>query len=198
LGVAVYFTFCHILEINKINTEDFINNLDKAKYILLPISIILFIISVTLGLTMHNEKENEYEIILVKYCHYIPEQIFGKNTALHSSLILITIGGYIGILFLKYKIQKYYPKNSNIFYKWNEGNKCNTFKIIIFSFLLPIIVVGLVYLLVPYKYFILKMVLLSLAFLLFGFLSNGLCLYYSCVFFKKKEMILEEYPLDIV
>jgi hypothetical protein len=25
LGVAVYFTFCHILEINKINTEDFIN-----------------------------------------------------------------------------------------------------------------------------------------------------------------------------
>ena len=147
---------------------------------------------------MHNDDEDLYEPVLKKYCDYIDVQIFGKNTALHSSLILIAIGGYIGILFLKYKIQKYYPKNNSIFYKWNQGNKCNTLKIIIFSFLLPIILVALVYLLVPYKYFILKMVLFSLVFLLFGFLSNGLCLYYSCVFFKKNEMCLEEYPLDIV
>ena len=32
LGLAVYFIFCHILEINKVCTEEFINCLDKFKY----------------------------------------------------------------------------------------------------------------------------------------------------------------------
>ena len=197
LGVAVYFTFCHILDINRISTDTFITYLDKTKFIFIPLSIILFIISVTLGLTIHNDKEKEYEIILLQYCHYIPEQIFGKNTALHSSLIFIIIGGYLGILFLKYKIKKYYPNNSQFFYEWNKGGKCTTLKIILFSFVLPAILPVVIYLFVPYHYFVIKLILLSLVFLIFGFLLYGICLYYGCVMFKKKEMIIGDNPLSI-
>ena len=104
LGLAVYFIFCHILEINKISTEEFINTLDKYKYFLIPMCIILYTISLVSGLTLHNEKENEYGAILERYCNYAKEKLFGKNTGLNSSIMFIIIGGYIGLLFLNYKI----------------------------------------------------------------------------------------------
>ena len=66
--------------------------------------IILYTISLILGLTLHNDKENEYGAILERYCNYAKEKLFGKNTGLNSSIMFIIIGGYIGLLFLNYKI----------------------------------------------------------------------------------------------
>ena len=191
LGLAVYFIFCHILEINKVSTEEFINCLDKFKYYLIPICIILYTVSLVLGLTIHNEKEKEYEVILERYCNYVKEQLFGKNTGLNSSLMFDIVGGYLGLLFLNYKINKFYPDNKNIFYNWNKGEKLNTFKVVLFSFLLPTILSFLVFL-IPHEYYVLKVVLNNLFFLLYGFLSMGLCLYYGCVLFKKNEITNEE------
>ena len=89
--------------------------------------IILYTISLVSGLTLHNEKENEYGAILERYCNYAKEKLFGKNTGLSSSIMFIIVGGYIGLLFLNYKINKYYPNNKNIFYNWNKGEKLNLF-----------------------------------------------------------------------
>ena len=187
LGIGFYFMFCHILNINKISKDDFMINLDKAKFIIIPLCVILYSISITLGLTIHNDKEKEYESILMQFCNYEQPQFFGKQGALHSSIIFSVIGGYIGLLFLKYKIQKDHPNDSDIFYNWNQGSKCATLKIILFSFVLPYLLLA-VTLFVPFDYYILKLVLLSLTYLIAGFLSFGLCFYYGCYLLKKEEM----------
>ena len=123
LGISVFLTFCFIIEFDKIEPFDFFYIANKLKYILIPIFLILFGISVTLGYTNHNEKEEIYENVLKKYCNFRREQIFGTNTAFHSGLIFILIGGYIGIIFLKNKINKYYYNKEEIFYYWNKGSK---------------------------------------------------------------------------
>jgi membrane-associated phospholipid phosphatase len=126
LGISVFFTFCFIIEFDKMKPNEFINILDRYKYFIIPILLILFSISVILGYTRHNENETEYQIVLKKYCKYRREQIFGTNTAYHSGVIFIVIGGYLGLLFLKYKISKIYLINDFIFYNWNQGSKLKT------------------------------------------------------------------------
>jgi H+/gluconate symporter-like permease len=197
LGVGFYFTFFHVLNLNRINTDDFIRYLDKAKFIFIPLCLLLFGISLTLGLTLHNDKEEQYKEILEKFCKYVPNQMFGKNTAFYSSIIFIIIGGYIGILFLKYNIQKNYPNKSYFFYNWNQGSKLTTFKITFFSFILPTILPALANNLLPFDYYALKLVVNSFIYFIFGFLSYGLLFYYSCIHFKKKELCQENNPLIV-
>ena len=139
LGISVFFTFCFIIEFDKIKPDDFINTLDRYKYFIIPILLILFSISVILGYTRHNKDEADYQKVLKIYCKYRKEQIFGINTAYHSGVIFIIIGGYLGLLFLKYKISKIYLINEYIFYYWNKGPILKTLKIALFSFALPVI-----------------------------------------------------------
>ena len=130
LGLAIYFTYCHILELNKINAN-------KYKYILIPIIMILYAISGILGLTMHNKNEKKYESILIKYCNYNKKIMFGKNTAYSSSFVLIFIGSYLGLIFLKYKINKKYSQKEKKFYDWNKGSLLKMIKIFFCSMILP-------------------------------------------------------------
>lgn len=186
LGLAVIFALCYILEINKIDILVFMQNLDKVKYIIIPIILLLFGVSVALGLTRHNENEDKYIFILELYCGYIRDQCFGKNTTFHSSIMFQLIGMYIGMLLLHNKIEKNYPEKRNKFYNWNTGSKYNTLKIALCSFLLPFIIPLLMYL-IPYKYYYLKFIAATISFLLYGFFSLGFCFYYSCVFFLREE-----------
>ena len=185
LGIAVFFTFCYILEFDKISPEEFIKHLDDYKFIIMPIIIVLFILSVILGFTRHNSKEEEYALILEKYCGYVREQLFGKNTAFFSALIFIVIGNYIGLLFLKYKISKNYQNQADIFYNWNKGSKLNTLKIVLFFSILPIILPVIV-IFIPYNYYILKFVASIVLYFLYGFCNLGICLYYGCILFNGK------------
>ena len=137
LGLAIYFTYCHILELNKINANTFIENANKYKYILIPIIMILYAISGILGLTMHNKNEKKYESILIKYCNYNKKIMFGKNTAYSSSFVLIFIGSYLGLIFLKYKINKKYSQKEKKFYDWNKGSLLKMIKIFFCSMILP-------------------------------------------------------------
>ena len=182
LGISVFFTFCFIIEFDKIEPFEFFNIANKLKYILIPIFLILFGISVTLGYINHNEKEEIYENVLKKYCNFRREQIFGINTAFHSGLIFILIGGYIGIIFLKHKINKYYYNKEDIFYYWNKGSKLEILKIASFSFILPAIPLISVFI-IPYKYFVIKFILEVLLYLWYGFGAFGLCFYYGCTLF---------------
>ena len=186
LGISVFFFFCLVIEFDKIKPNDFFNYVNNLKYILIPIFLILFGVSVTLGFTIHNKKEKEYEIVLKKYCNYSRKEIFGTNTAYNSGLIFVIIGGYIGILFLKNMINKnYYPNKEYIFYYWNKDSKLKTFKIAVFSFLLPAIPLICVFI-VPYKYFIIKFILEILLSFWYGFGAFGLCFYYGCTLFTPK------------
>ena len=92
--------------------------LDRAKFFLIPLCLILFCISVTLGLTRHNDKEKDYIELLSKICEYDSNQTLGKHTALNSPIIFVVIGGYIGLLFLKNKIEKENKNSSfSLFHK---------------------------------------------------------------------------------
>ena len=190
LGIAVFFAFCYILEIRKMNENKFMKIIVKYKIILIPFLLVLFSISVILGLTRHNKKEKDYESILKDYCHYSKDEIFGKNTAYSSCLILIEIGAYLGILFLKYKINNNYPNNGNHFYNWNEGKFCQSLKIGIFTLILPSIFFIPV-LFVKFQNYVIKFILTALLFFLFGFFSFGICFYYACIIFKKEETSIE-------
>ena len=187
LGIAVFFTFCFIIEYNKIEPANLVNTLDKCKYIIIPILLILFVISVILGFTINNKNEEDYLKVLEKYCNYREEQIFGKNTAYHSGVIFIVIGGYLGILFLNYKINQNYLNNEYMFYYWNKGTKLKTFKIAVFSFILPVIPLIFIFL-VPYKLFALKFILEIILYSWYGFAALGLCFYFACVFFTNEYM----------
>jgi membrane-associated phospholipid phosphatase len=198
LGIAVFFTFCYILEFDKISPKDFITNLDNYKFILIPLMIVLFILSVILGFVRHNSKEEEYALILDKYCGYVKDQIFGKNTAFHSALIFIVIGNYIGLLFLKYKINKNYNDQADIFYNWNKGSKLNTLKIALFCSILPSILPTII-MFIPFKLNYLKFVTSIVLYFIFGFCNLGLCFYYGCILFNDKKidlMIVNEEGID--
>lgn len=67
LGLAVFFAFCIILEFDKIEPENFFSFIHKFKYIIIPILLIIFAISVTLGYTQHNKYEDEYRQVLEEY-----------------------------------------------------------------------------------------------------------------------------------
>ena len=187
LGFAVFFTFCYILEIRTIKTNKFMKIIDKYKYILIPFLLVLFSISVILGLTRHNKNEDIYKSILQKYCGFSEDEIFGKNTAYSSNLIFIEVGAYLGSLFLKYKINNNYPDNDIPFYNWNSGKFFQSLKISIFAFILPsIFFVPVVF--IKFHNYILKFILTALFFFLYGFCSFGFCFYYSVIIFKKEEI----------
>ena len=187
LGIAVFFLFCFILEFDKIEPKIFVNILYNLKYILLPILLIIFGVSVLLGYTMHNKNEEEYRKVLETFCGFTKNEIFGINTAYHSALLLTIIGGYIGILFLRYNINKYYLNKEVMFYNWNKGPKFKILKIAIFSFILPAIPLIAIFI-VPYKYFILKFILEAFLYFWYGFSAFGLCFYYACVIFTNKQL----------
>ena len=189
LGIAVFITFCYILEFDKKSPKDFIANLDKYKYILIPIMLALFTLSVVLGLTRHNSKEDEYALILIQYCGYVRDQLFGKNTAFHSALIFIVIGNYVGLLFLKFKISLNYNDQADIFYNWNKGSKLSTLKIALFCTILPAILPALV-MFIPFNLYILKFIASVILYFIFGFCNLGLCLYYGCILFNGKKIDL--------
>ena len=192
LGISIFFTFCYILEISKITTSIFIDILDKFKFILIPIALVLFTISVIIGLNRHNNKENDYMNILHIYCDYEENEVFGKNTAFHSTIIFLLIGGYIGLLFLRYQIRKNYLNKEEIFYNWNQGRrKIVAVKIALFCFALPLIL-GSAVVLIPIKYYALKFIVSILFYFTYGFLSMGLLVYYGCIIFRKEELMEDD------
>ena len=137
LGLAIYFIYCHILELNAINGKDFVENLNKYKFILIPIIIIFYTISVILGLKMHNKNEKKYEAVLIKFCNYNKKIMFGKNTAYSSSFVLIIVGSYLGLIFLTYKINKIHSEKEKMFYDWNKGDFKKIIGICFCSMILP-------------------------------------------------------------
>ena len=194
LGCSIFFSFCYILELNTVDTNTFMEALDKYKFILLPIFILFFALSVILGFTRHNKNEEKYQKILQLYCDIAnKDEMFGKLSATFSSILFIVIGGYLGLLFLKYKIVNIYPDQKNLFYNWNKTKFIKKIIISLFSVLLPSIVFIPAYF-VPIKYYLIKLFLIALCCLIYGFCLFGFNLYYGCVLFKlpkTEESLLE-------
>lgn len=184
LGISFFVLFCYIFEFDKINSHDFAIILDKYKFILIPILFLLFVVSIVLGLNKHNEKEDEYEKILVNYCGRSKEQLFGKSTSFSSTLVFAIIGGYVGMLFLKNKIDKYYNKDEDIFYNWNKRSILETIKISLF---LLLSFIPLTAIFIPVNNIIIKIILASFSFLLYGFCLFYLCFYFACILFRKSR-----------
>ena len=188
IGLSINFIFCYIIDNKNITSIDFFNYIYIFRFILIPIILILYIVSVVLGFLLHNDDEDLYEPVLKKYCDYIDVQIFGKNTAFHSSLLLVVLGGYLGFLFLRSKIKKNYPQDENSFYNWNKSSCSRIIKIFLFSVIFP----GLFYLavtLISYDYFVTKFIIAIIFYLFFGFFCFGFLFYYGCVFFKEFKKV---------
>ena len=188
LGISFFFFFCYIFEFDKINSHDFVIILDKYKYILIPLFILLYIIYVVLGLTRHNENEEKYGEILQKYCGLNKENLFEKSTSISSTLIFDIIGGYVGMLVLKNKIDKYYKNEEDIFYNWNKRSKIETLKVSLF---LLLSIIPLFINLIPFNNIIITIILSAFSSFLFGFCFFYLCFYYACIIFKKPKEELD-------
>ena len=188
IGLGMFFLICYIFEYNKYNLIDFSNLLDRYKFIIIPILIVLYILSVVFGLTIHNSKEAEYTELLKEICNYDEGKMFGKNTALISSIIFIQIGGYLGILYLRYKINKSNNKIiENIIKKWNKGKVLHIIGIALFSFALPSVLL-LPFVLIPDSLYVLKFILFLICNLFYGFLSFGPCFCFISEKLKKSEI----------
>jgi hypothetical protein len=188
IGLGMFFLICYIFEYKKYNLIDFSNLLDRYKFIIIPILIVLYILSVVFGLTIHNSKEAEYTELLKEICNYDEGKMFGKNTALISSIIFIQIGGYLGILYLRYKINKSNNKIiENIIKKWNKGKVLHIIGIALFSFALPAVLL-LPFVLIPDSLYVLKFILFLIGNLLYGFLSFGPFFFFISEKLKKPEI----------
>ena len=186
MSFPIFVWFCYIFEYHKIDTHDFILLINRNKFIIIPLLLVLFIISLIFGLTIHNDKEKEYARILKIICKFEENDSFGKNTAFISSLIFIIIGGYFGLLYLKHKINKSEKNLENIISNWNKGSKLNTIIIAVCSFLIPFILL-LPIVLIPSSQYILRYIICLICEFLSGFLSFGPMFCYCCEKFKSAE-----------
>lgn len=192
IGFAIVFTFCFIFEYNKMSLNDFIMFLDKFKFIIIPILIVLYVISIIFGLTLHNDNEEEYKELLIEICGFSENNMFGKNTAFMSSIIFMIIGGYCGFLYINYKNNKseeqYIIKLINY---WNRGRVFHTILIPLFSFLLPGVLL-ITWLVIPFSYYITKIIVVLICQFLWGFLAFGPCFCFICEKLKKSEIQAQE------
>ena len=184
IGIFVFVLFSYIFEFDKISSNDFVIILDKYKYISIPLLILLIIISIVIGLNRHNSKENDYERILIKYCGANKNYLFGKSTSFSSTIIFTLIGGYIGMLVLKNKIDKYYKNEEDMFYNWNKRSKSEIIKIALF---LQLSLIPLFAIFIPFNNDYIRIIFSSFIFFLYGFCLFYLCFYYACILFKKPK-----------
>lgn len=134
IGVSIFFIFCYIIEINKIEPNEFCLILDKYKFYVIPSFLVLYIISVILGLSRHNPKEEYYKNLLVKICKSKVEKLFGRQKVDSASNIFIFIGAYIGLLYLNHHIKKKYDNNTERFYNWNKKGILQIVIVLAFNF----------------------------------------------------------------
>jgi len=181
LSIGIWFAFCYIMELNTMTLYDFFNYVDSYKLIVFPIFCALFVLSVNLGMFVHNENEKIYAEVLSlgQTCNIFKDRIFGKNTAFHSTIIFIFMGGYLGLIFLRYKIKKNHPNDEKRFYEWNQQGILVIIKMLLLSFSLPG-VFSLIIIFVPYTYYAAKFILGIFCYLLYGFSALGFCYYYAC------------------
>ena len=191
IGFAIFFTFCYIIEYHKINLNDFIMILNKYKFIIIPILIVLFAISQIFGVTLHNDKEDEYEKLLIQICKYNKHFLFGKTTAFLSLIIFLIIGGYFGFLYMNYKNSKNKDFLEKIISKWNKGKVLHSILIALLSFIAPVLI-NLSWVFIPFSSYVIKLIIALICIFAYGFLSIGPCFCFACEKFKKSENEIEE------
>ena len=172
IGIGMFFLFCYIFDYLSYDLKNFIDLLYRYKFIMIPIWIILYALSIIFGLTIHNSKEKEFAELLAEICKFKEGNMFGKNTALTSSLIFIHIGAYLGLIYMKWKINNSGKKEifEDVMNYWNKGKILHIIAIVLFSFVMPSV------LLLPYVFihdYVLRFILFLIGNLLFGFLSFG-------------------------
>ena len=194
IGLAIIFYLFYILEFHKIETNDFFLLLDRYKFIIIPIALVLYVIAIIVGLTVHNSNEDEYSELLKEICGYKGGyDMFGKNTALISSIIFLLIGGYLGFLYLKYKINHSDNKEllEKIIYNWNKGKIVNTIMIAIIAFSLPSFLM-IPFIFIPSEYYVPKFIVFLISSFCYGFLGFGPCFCFVCEKYKKSEFENQE------
>ena len=189
IGFGMFFLFCYIFEYLSYDLNNFINFLDKYKFIMIPIWIVLYAISITFGLTLHNSNEKEYSELLKEICNYKEGKMFGKSTALISSLIFIHVGAHIGILYMKWKINRSENKQilEDVINYWNKGKILHIIAIVLFAFIMPAVLL-LPFVLIPDNLYVLKFILFLIGNLLYGFLSFGPLFCFISEKLKKPEV----------
>jgi len=134
IGIAIFFILCYIVEINKLEPDGFCLILDKYKFYVIPSFLVLYVISIVLGLARHNPKEEYYKNLLVKICKSNAEKLFGRQKVDSASIIFIFLGAYIGLLYLNYNIKKKYNNNLERFYNWNKNGILQITIVLAFNF----------------------------------------------------------------
>lgn len=190
IGFAQFFIFCYIFEYNKMSLNDFILFLNRWKFIIIPIILALYVISIVFGLTLHNDKEDEYQKVLIEICGFDENYMFGKSTAFVSSIIFMVVGGCLGFLYMNYKNNKNNNYIEKVINNWNKGKFIHSILIILFSYLVPGVL--LVTWAIPYSAYVAKFIIVAICICVNSFLTYGPCFCFACEKFKKSEVQTQE------
>ena len=190
IGASIFFILCYILEINKIEPNEFCLILDKYKFYIIPSFLVLYVISITLGLARHNPKEEYYKNLLVKICNSKIEKLFGRQKVDSASIIFIFIGGYIGLLYLNHQIKKKYNNNLERFYNWNKSGILQIVIVLAFNFGLSFSHLWIVSMFYDFN-IVVKIIFSIIIDFVVGFLAFGFYLYHLFDIFLISEEDIE-------
>ena len=189
LGLGVYYFLYHIIKGYKWNPKEFFDKIDKGKIFMIPLFIflVLFVLPFYFIFKASDQEINQYNLILNNLCPQIKYYLkYNNNGLLGCLLILVVFGMYLGLIFVKKKIDNKFPNFEYKIINWNNTSfsiKCiRGFVSLIFA--LPIILA----LIIPETNLLVIFIFkFGLSFFICGFTMFGPGIYYGYVISEKIE-----------
>lgn len=186
IGVGIFLLFLPIFKTYHNSPSEFLNQQYKFRYFtlgLITAGIITYYISYFCRKNVEGVKELEN---WKKMC---TDQKWSKllieASFMGSESIFIILGMFIGLYFVKYKIDKYYQKKEDIF-NWHEGKFVPRLIRLLFL-IIGFTPVGILFLLSLFNIsYIVFYIVTPILFFFGGFLTFGPCFYYGYKYISKK------------
>ncbi len=189
LGLGFYYLMFFIINGYEFKPKEFLNKIYEGKLTMICVFVILlfFPLPFYFFYKTHYTDNKEYDQIFNEFCPKVKFYLkYFNNDLVGCFLILILLGMYLGLIFLKKKIDIDFPDCENKIINLNKTNTTLRLKrsmiFLVFSF--PILLA----LIIPETNLIVIFVFkIGLSFLLTGFSMFGPGIYYGFVFSQKDE-----------
>ena len=149
LGLGFYYFMFFILDIYKLKPKEFLEKIDKDKFIFISIFASLIILSLPFYFILQKNDKNikNYKDIIEKNCSHVKEfNRLYNNGLLGCLLVTLILGMYLGLIFLKKKCDKEFSDYEDKILNLNKTNlKTNLIRSFIFLFFgFPIVLAHLI------------------------------------------------------
>ena len=189
LGLGFYYLMFFIIKGYEFKPKEFLNKIYEGKLIMICVFLILLFFPLPFYFFSKSQYTdyNKYDQIFNEFCPKVKFYLkYFNNDLVGCLLILILLGMYLGLIFLKKKIDIDFPDCENKIINLNKTNTTIRLKrsmiFLVFSF--PILLA----LIIPEtNLFVIFVFKIGLSFFLTGFSIFGPGIYYGFVFSQKDE-----------